>query len=123
SVCDDGDRCTAGDTCVAGACVGGGCPAGVVEADLTVAANDPTTNFHTSPLLEADASPMKRTFLKVRVDGPEGQNITGAQLRLRVANVARAGSNRCGRVHASGCDWDESMLTWNSQPNPPFDPA
>jgi hypothetical protein len=122
--CEDRDQCTTGESCLAGACVGGTppvCPAGVVEADTTVFATDPAGDYHTSDLLQVDGgSHAKQVYLRVRVDGSEA-SVGDARLRLTVGDRSGAASNKGGRIHASPCDWDEATLTWSTRPDPPFE--
>jgi len=124
--CEDRDVCTAGESCAAGACVGGGaplCPVGSVEADTSVLADDPAGDYHLSPTLEVDGRDhVKYAFLKVRVENVAAAAVADARIRLTVASHTGAGSNHGGQMHASACDWDETTLTWNTRPDPPFDP-
>jgi hypothetical protein len=65
---------------------------------------------------------MKRTFLRFRVSGISGRTVTSARLRLQVSDVSGASSDSGGRVHRTGCGWNEAMLTWNTPP-PAIDPV
>jgi len=51
------------------------------------------------------------------VSGVGARLVTGAHLKLQVANVTNAGSVRGGSIHAlTSCAWDEKTVTWATQP-------
>src|SRR5207247_1296067 len=90
--CDDLNPCTSADTCAAGACVGGppppcppAVPAAAVTADAFVNSGSPTSNAGASTVLVADASPVKRTFLRINVTGTGTHPVTSAKLHLQVS--------------------------------------
>src|SRR5439155_1423030 len=96
--CNDGNACTTADACAGGACTtadpcaGGVCvggpppfcppaaPAATVTADAFVNAASPTSNAGASTILVADASPVKRTFLRINVTGTGTHPVTSARL-------------------------------------------
>ena len=130
--CNDGNVCTTADTCAGGVCVGGPplvcpttAPVATVTADAYVQSDLPTTNFGAKPLLAVDdgttANPgtigVQHTFLRVSVSGVGPRQVTGAHLRLQVANVTNAQSVTGGLLHAiTACDWNEGTVTWDTQP-------
>ena len=96
--------------------LGKGPPQGVVLADVSVHETEPDTTFDTG-VLEADASPLKRSFLLIGVSGVRGRRVARAKLRFQVANVSGAPSDSGGRLRSiRDCAWDESTMTWNTQP-------
>ena len=122
TACDDGDACTVRDTCAAGSCVGEPAPCvanavAVIEADAFVSAASPTTKFGTTTRLEVDGSPIKRTFLRVRVSGVGTHRVAAAHLRLQVSSTSNSQSVTGGRIHAiASCAWDERTVTAKTQP-------
>jgi hypothetical protein len=91
-------------------------PEGVVLADVSVHETEPDTTFETG-VLEADLSPQKRSFLRIGVSGVGGRRIAAAKLRVQVANLNGAPSDSGGRLrYIRDCAWDESTMTWNTQP-------
>jgi hypothetical protein len=95
---------------------------GSVLADAVADEGNPTTNKGTAAILEVDASPRKRAFIRVQVTGVGGQQVTSARLRLRVTSQENANSDSGGRIHLQpNCDWGETTLTWSNQP--PFNAA
>jgi hypothetical protein len=82
-----------------------------------VKAGEPDTNFGASPLLEADAAPGERTFLRVGLSGLGSRPPASARLRLQVADAYGAASDSGGRIRAvPSCTWEEGTITWNTQP-------
>src|SRR5438552_2154911 len=117
--CNDGSACTTADTCAGGVCVGcpPAAPVATVIADALVNAGSPTTNSGASKVLTADASPVKRTFLRVNVTGMGTHPVHSAKLHLQVASATGSNSNSGGQMHAvSDCSWGEKTITWNNQP-------
>ena len=144
--CDDGNACTTADTCAGGQCVGGPalscndgtlctadscdpatgcvntplsfpCPVATVVADAFVNSGSTTTNYGTSKVLTADASPIKRTFLRINVSGVSPRTVASARLHLQVAAASGSNSNSGGQLHAiSSCTWGEKTITWKNQP-------
>src|SRR5947208_2846994 len=93
---------------------------------LTYSPLDPsTTLFRSKPHLAVDngvaANPgttgVQHTFLRVSVSGVGPSHVTGAHLKLQVANVTNSGSVTGGSIHAiSNCSWNEQTMTWNTAP-------
>jgi len=91
-------------------------PEGVVLADVSVRETEPDTTFETG-VLEADLSPLKRSFLRIGVSGVGGRRIAAAKLRVQVATLTGARSDSGGRLrYIRDCAWDESTMTWRTQP-------
>src|SRR5947209_5927403 len=122
--CDDSNACTTADTCAGGTCVGGpppacppAAPAATVTADAFVNSGSPTSNAGASTILVADASPVKRTFLRINVTGTGTHPVTLAMLHLQVSSATGSNSVSGGQLHAiSSCAWGERTITWNNQP-------
>src|SRR6184192_2756213 len=102
--CNDGNACTTADTCAGGACVGGpppvcppAAPVATVIADALVNAGSPTTNSGASKVLTADASPVKRTFLRINVTGVGQHPVHSVKLHLQVASATGSNSNSGGQ--------------------------
>jgi len=94
-----------------------GPPVAVVEADASVSAATTTTNYGKSTVLEVDASPLNRAFLRVRVNGVGDRHVAAARLRLVVGKGSSASSDSGGRLHAiTSCGWNELSMTWKTQP-------
>jgi len=98
---------------------------GTVVADTYVQSDLPTTNFGTKPQIFVDngvasnpgTTGVQHTFLRVSVSGVGPSHVTGAHLKLQVANVTNSGSVTGGSIHAiSNCSWNELTMTWNTQP-------
>ena len=99
------------------------CPAapaaavGTVEADALVNAAAPTTKYGTKTILEVDASPVKHTFVRLRVSGVGARQVTSALLRLKVSAALNSQSVAGGRIHSiTNCSWDELTITAKTQP-------
>jgi hypothetical protein len=92
--------------------------AGVVEAAASVEKQTPTQRSAEHDLLYVDGgAAAKRTVLRARVSDVGSKPVTGATLRLQVADVASAGSEAGGRLHlARSCDWQEASVAWNTLP-------
>jgi len=98
-------------------------PVGTVVADTSVQNDLSTTNFGTKALLSVDGGVatgtggVQHTLLRVSVSGVGAHLVTGAHLKLQVANVTNAGSVTGGSIHAiTSCAWDEKTVTWATQP-------
>src|SRR5262249_18275023 len=91
--CSEGNVCTPADACAAGMCVGGppqACPPiAVVEADATVLADKPATNFGGLPQVTVDGSPLQQGLYRVRVGNMGAQTATPAILRPPHAHLQR----------------------------------
>ena len=99
--------------------------AGTVVADTYVQSDLATTNFGAKPVMSVDngaasnpgTTGVQHTFLRVSVSGVGARLLTGAHLKLQVANVTNAGSVAGGSIHAiTSCTWDEKTVTWATQP-------
>ena len=85
-------------------------------ADVYVASDRPTTHLGSSRQNWIDGSPTRRTFLKFTVSGVSTP-VTSARLRMHIANVTSAESNRGGTYRLiSNTSWTEAGATWNAQP-------
>src|SRR5207244_8585733 len=100
-------------------------PVGTVLADTYVQSDLSTTNFGTKPQIFVDngtatnpgTTGVQHTFLRVSVSGVGASLVTGAHLKLQVANVTNSGSVTGGTIHAiTNCSWDEHTMTWNTAP-------
>src|SRR5437870_7996640 len=90
---------------------------GTVEADALVNAAAPTTKYGTKTILEVDASPVKHTFVRLRVSGVGARQVTSAHLKLQVAAALNSQSVAGGRIHSiTNCSWDELTITAKTQP-------
>jgi Calcineurin-like phosphoesterase/Iron/zinc purple acid phosphatase-like protein C len=95
----------------------GGRPLAVILADATVHSDAPGENFGTSAVLEADAAPAERSFLRIGVSGTAGEPVRSVRLRLQVADMYGAPSDSGGRLRVvPSCAWDEGTITWATQP-------
>ena len=82
-------------------------------ADTYVDGGSATTNFNSSTILRADASPVRITYLRFAVSGVNGRQVRQARLRLGVNAASAAG----GTVHLmSSNSWNESTVTFNTKP-------
>ncbi len=82
------------------------------EADTWVDSSRPTTAFGGSSQMRVDTSPASQSFVRFRVAGIAGRQISAVRLRLHQRDSSRTG----GRVFAISSDsWLESM-TWNTRP-------
>src|SRR5256886_4867478 len=82
-------------------------------ADTYVDGGSATTNFNSSTILRADASPVRIIYLRFAVSGVNGRQVRQARLRLGVNAASAAG----GTVHLiSSNGWNESTVTFNTKP-------
>jgi hypothetical protein len=91
---------------------------GVIDAAASVQKKTPTQRSAQPELLYVDGgAAAKRTILRARVSDVGSKPLTGATLRLQVADVRDAGSEAGGRLHlARSCSWQETSVTWNTLP-------
>jgi hypothetical protein len=98
---------------------------GAVLADTYVQSDLATTNFGSKPQIFVDngvatnpgTTGVQHTFLRVSVSGVGTSHVTGAHVKLQVANVTNSGSVTGGTIHAiTSCSWDERTMTWNTAP-------
>jgi len=86
-------------------------------ADVTVQSDTPDRSLGLAATLTADASPERQAFLRFAVTGMAGRTAERAILRLTVASVSGAPSNRGGTIHALSDDgWDEATVSWTTRP-------
>ena len=91
-----------------------------VIADATVREASATTNYGTTPNLEADTSPVEHAYLKFDVTGVSGgQTVASATLRLYGTNPTSNGP----RVFTTTNGWTENGLTWATKPAPTGTPV
>lgn len=84
----------------------------VPEADTYVDSSKPSASFGSSQSMAVDAKPKRRAYLRFRVTGLAGRQISGARLRLYSTEASKSG----GEVWSiSSTDWTESM-TWKTRP-------
>ena len=82
-------------------------------ADTYVDGGSATTNFNSSTILRADASPVRIIYLRFAVSGVNGRQVRQARLRLGVNAASAAG----GTVYLmSSNSWNESTVTFNTKP-------
>lgn len=95
---------------------------GQVTADATVVSTSANTNFGSDPYTGVDASPIKQTYVKVRVTGLGSYTVTSARLRLQVANISGSDADKGGQIRlvpSSQCGWNETNpggITYNTRP-------
>src|SRR5439155_1592709 len=76
-----------------------------------------STKYGTKTILEVDASPVKHTFVRLRVSGVGARQVTSALLRLKVSTAANSQSVAGGRIHSiTNCSWSELTITAKTQP-------
>jgi len=83
------------------------------SSDAVVKRLSPTANFRTATALKADNSPVEMVFLKFTVTGTAGSTVTGAKLRLFVADPSRSGGQLRRVLNNS---WSENTITFNNAP-------
>ena len=82
------------------------------DADATVKAGSPSTNYGSDLLLEADGVPVEEVLLKFSVSGVAQPPIK-ATLRLFVVDDSSDGP----KVYLAGSAWDEGAVTWSNRPD------
>ncbi len=80
-------------------------------ADTLIRSDKPAANFGSADRIGADTSPKTKSFLRFDV-ARLSATPTGARLRLWVTDKSSNGPE----VHAVDGTWDESTVTYNSQP-------
>jgi Calcineurin-like phosphoesterase len=86
------------------------------EADTFVTEAAPDRPGGAAPRLLVDGSPRRQAFVRFQVPEVDG-TLVRATLRLHVADVAGAGSDRGGTVAGStDVTWQEATTTWRSRP-------
>ena len=92
-------------------------PAAVVDADASVNAAKPTKNYGKKTLLEMNANPLSRAFLRIRVSGVGARRVGAAHLLLQAVMASKASSASGGRLRSvTNCAWNELAVTWKTQP-------
>jgi hypothetical protein len=115
--CDGLDAAACPGACRTDCTCDAGLPVAIVEADVSVHATDPLSNFSAAPFLWADLNTEKLTYFRVRVRGVDPAPVLGASLRLQVADDSGAPSDSGGRLHhISDCGWDERAMTYETRP-------
>ncbi len=84
-----------------------------VAADAYVKSHDPDHNFGSTGYFDVDADPVIQSYLRFQVSGVGQNAVAQARLRLHIIDDSpRAGL----KVFSTSSDWDETALTWNTQP-------
>ncbi len=84
----------------------------MVAADAYVDSAQPSTNYGSATALRADASPVRRVYLRFNVANTAGQ-VTKATLRVSSKSSSRGGLAVWG---VADTGWGESKITWSSAP-------
>jgi len=87
-------------------------------ADVYVDGGAPAVNFNSSPLLKADASPVRIVYLRFAVSGVGRRPVQQARLRLGVSGTGTSGMSAGGGSVYRVADntWHESTVTFGSRP-------
>jgi hypothetical protein len=83
------------------------------DADASLYADSPTTNYGASSTLETDNSPVKQYLIRFTVSGVGTRTVTGATLRMSCVDPSPSGG--MFTVAASN-DWTESTVTFATAP-------
>jgi hypothetical protein len=83
------------------------------DADASLYAASPTTNYGASAKLETDNSPVKQYLLRFTVSGVGTRTVTGATLRLSCIDSSPSGGVF---TVATSNDWTESTVTYTTAP-------
>ena len=83
------------------------------DADASIYAASPTTNYGASVTLETDNSPVKQYLIRFTVSGVGTRTVTAASLRVSCIDPSPSGG--VFTVAATN-DWTESAVTWNTAP-------
>ena len=83
------------------------------DADASIYAASPTTNYGASSKLETDNSPVKQYLIRFVVSGVGERTVTAAKLRLSCTDASPSGG-----VFTIGStnDWTENTVNWNAAP-------
>jgi hypothetical protein len=85
----------------------------IADADASLYAGNPNTNYGPATTLETDNSPVKNFLVRFTVTGVGTSTVTGAILRLTCADP----SPRGGDVTLAATNtWTESTVTWATAP-------
>src|SRR5439155_1097284 len=102
--CDGATRGTCAGTCRSDCTCAP--PAAVVDADASVNAAKPTKNYGKKTLLEMNANPLNRAFLRIRVSGVGARRVGAAHLLLQAVMASKASSASGGRLRSvTNCAW------------------
>ncbi|NLT55941.1 MAG: DNRLRE domain-containing protein [Actinomycetales bacterium] len=86
-------------------------------ADTYVNSAMRTTNFGTSTTMIADSSPLQIAYLRFDLPSvPAGQELAGAELRLRTTASSAASSGSSHTIVTAGDDWTETGVIWDTRP-------
>jgi len=85
----------------------------VADADASLYAANPTTNYGGSTTLETDNSPVKNFLVRFTVTGVGTQTVTGATLRLTCTDASPRGGDV---TLAAATPWTEGTVTWATAP-------
>lgn len=83
-------------------------------ADAYVSAAAPTTNFGGASVLEMDATPTVRSYLRFNVQLPVGATVTGATLRLYSTSTSPVAGFQAYAV--PNTTWGEATITYGNAP-------
>jgi fibronectin type 3 domain-containing protein len=83
------------------------------DADASIYAASPSTNYGSSTRLETDNSPIKNFLIRFTVTGTGTGTVTNARLRLTCADPSPRGGDF---TVAASNDWTENTVTWGSAP-------
>jgi hypothetical protein len=82
--------------------------------DTYVRQDSPTATAGAATRLVTDGSPIVDSLLKFAVAGTSNCAVTGAKLLLTVGSTTDDNSDHGGDFHATGTNWSESTVTWNT---------
>jgi hypothetical protein len=85
----------------------------IADADASLYAANPATNYGAATKLETDNSPVKHFLLRFTVTGVGSSTVTGATLRLTCADPSPRGGDFS---LAAATPWAENTVTWSSAP-------
>jgi Big-like domain-containing protein/calcineurin-like phosphoesterase family protein len=85
----------------------------IADADASLYAANPTTNYGATLKLEADNSPVKNFLVRFTVAGVGTSTVTGATLRLTCSDPAPRGGDV---TLAASTPWTEGTVTWGNAP-------
>lgn len=85
------------------------------SADTTIKSNYPDTNFGTVAQFYANARPVLKGLVRFTVSGLGQNSVAQARLRLYVSDASPSAGLTVSNTAPS---WDETTVTWNTQPAP-----
>jgi hypothetical protein len=83
------------------------------DADTWVQSSRPDKNFGSRPFVKVDGSPERHALLRFTVSGLGSSAPAGAMLRLYCTNASQDGGSL---YRVTDQTWQESTVTWNTQP-------